>query len=215
LPPVSHVPVPPGPDHHPRDGFCGICGLVCQRPGTHGAAYGTQRKVLGSARISPFRHSGADDPTECIATGTRPGAMGNQPAGAQPQSQAKAADRRLELLWASHRTEVLEWKRCLGLTAHRARLGERLSGMLAGARGSARPPSPVGGPQRVASSPLGPLPRPVPRPEVPTQGVRRWRSRGNRVVERMLSASTTRAVKRSRPMAKPPWGGMPWAKTSR
>ena len=46
-------------------------------------------------------------------------------------------------------------------------------------------------------------------------GVRRCRSRGNRVVCRMLAAPVSREVQRSRPMAKPPCGGMPWAKAAR
>ena len=47
------------------------------------------------------------------------------------------------------------------------------------------------------------------------QGVNRLRSRGKRVVWRMLSRCASCDVHRSRPMAKPPWGGMPWRKASR
>lgn len=40
------------------------------------------------------------------------------------------------------------------------------------------------------------------------------RSRGKSVVSRMLCASTRRATKRSNPIAKPPWGGIPWRNAS-
>ncbi len=46
-------------------------------------------------------------------------------------------------------------------------------------------------------------------------GVRRCRSRGNRVTERMLAAPVSRAVHRSSPIAKPPCGGMPCSNTCR
>ena len=46
-------------------------------------------------------------------------------------------------------------------------------------------------------------------------GVRRCRSRGNAVTSRTLAAPTSRATNRSRPMAKPPCGGMPCRNASR
>jgi aryl-alcohol dehydrogenase-like predicted oxidoreductase len=46
-------------------------------------------------------------------------------------------------------------------------------------------------------------------------GVTRCRSLGYRATRRTLSVSVSRAVNRSSPMAKPPWGGMPSAKAWR
>lgn len=48
-----------------------------------------------------------------------------------------------------------------------------------------------------------------------TYGVIRFRSRGKREASRTFSSPKRRAVSRSRPMAKPPWGGIPNLKTSR
>lgn len=48
-----------------------------------------------------------------------------------------------------------------------------------------------------------------------TYGARRPRSRGKRVARRMLSRPSNCIRKRSRPMAKPPCGGMPYLNTSR
>jgi hypothetical protein len=42
-----------------------------------------------------------------------------------------------------------------------------------------------------------------------SQGLSRSISRGNAVTRGILAAPVRRAVQRSRPMAKPPWGGMP------
>ena len=47
------------------------------------------------------------------------------------------------------------------------------------------------------------------------QGVRRLRSRGKRVASRTLASPARRATQRSRPMAKPPCGGIPCRNASR
>ncbi len=52
-------------------------------------------------------------------------------------------------------------------------------------------------------------------PRLDRHGVSRCRSRGNIVTSRTLPTSSRRIMNRSRPMAKPPCGGMPCRKTSR